>query len=86
MKLLSALAFASWATAAPQKRAPSPLNVELGMVGNSEVKATVTNTGESTLKLFKTGTFLDTAPVEKAHVVSNGWAPFSIHLPLVPFN
>ncbi|SPJ85125.1 related to neutral proteinase [Fusarium torulosum] len=72
MKLLAGLALASMAVAAPlvDKRAPTPLNVELQMMGNSKVKAVITNNGRSNLKLLKVGTFLDTAPVERAQVFS----------------
>ena len=52
-----------------EKRA-SPLDVKLEMVGNSAVKATVTNTGASNLKIFKTGSFLDETAVEKVDVFS----------------
>ena len=48
----------------------SPLDVKLEMVGNSAVKATVTNTGASNLKIFKTGSFLDESAVEKVDVFS----------------
>jgi deuterolysin len=74
MKLLAGLALASMAIAAPlvDKRAPTPLNVELKMQGNSKVKAVITNNGKSNLKLLKVGTFLDTAPVERAQVFSAG--------------
>ncbi|KAF5670494.1 hypothetical protein FHETE_4401 [Fusarium heterosporum] len=72
MKLLAGLAFASMAFAAPLAdwRAPSPLNVELQLMGNSKIKAVITNNGKSNLKLLKVGTFLDTAPVERAQVFS----------------
>ncbi|RYP82546.1 hypothetical protein DL769_001652 [Monosporascus sp. CRB-8-3] len=46
----------------------SPLDVKLEMVGNTAVKASITNNGETDLKLFKTGSFLDEAPVEKVDV------------------
>lgn len=72
MKFLSTLVLASMAVAAPSKRAPTPLDVKLEMVSNSEVKATVTNNGKNNLKLFKSGTFLDSAPVEKVTVLSGG--------------
>lgn len=74
MKFLSLLSLATAAMAAPStgKRAPSPLDVKLEMVGNSGVKATFTNTGSKSLKVFRTGTILDFAPVEKAHVFKNG--------------
>ncbi|RYP77822.1 hypothetical protein DL771_000919 [Monosporascus sp. 5C6A] len=46
----------------------SPLDVKLEMVGNTAVKASITNNGETDLKLFKTGSFLDEAAVEKVDV------------------
>lgn len=46
----------------------SPLAVNLEMVGNTLVKATIVNNGDSDLKLFKTGSLLDSAPVEKAEI------------------
>ncbi|KAI1039448.1 hypothetical protein LB505_002667 [Fusarium chuoi] len=81
MKLLAGLALASMVVAAPlvDKRAPTPLNVELKMQGNSKVKAVITNNGKSNLKLLKVGTFLDTAPVERAQV-------FSAEKKTVPFD
>lgn len=73
MKFFSALMMAAMAAAAPtEKRAPTPLDVKLELVGNSEVKATVTNNGKNDLKIMKTGTFLDTAAVEKVEVLSGG--------------
>lgn len=75
MKVLASLPFlAALARAVSvdlEKRA-SPLDVKLEMVGNSAVKATVTNTGSTNLKVFKTGSFLDEAAVEKADVFSGG--------------
>ncbi|CAG7564309.1 unnamed protein product [Fusarium equiseti] len=74
MKLLAGLAFASVAVAFPfpfwGQRAPTPLDVELQLQGNSKIKATITNNGRSNLKLLKLGTFLDETPVEKAQVYS----------------
>ncbi|CAJ2505865.1 Uu.00g132590.m01.CDS01 [Anthostomella pinea] len=68
MKFLGSVTLlASLASAASMKRA-SPLNVQLEMVGNSAVKASVTNTGADALKVLKTGTILDKAPVEKVQV------------------
>ncbi|RYO89473.1 hypothetical protein DL766_007625 [Monosporascus sp. MC13-8B] len=46
----------------------SPLDVKLEMVGNTAVKASIINNGETDLKLFKTGSFLDEAAVEKVDV------------------
>ncbi|KAF2115652.1 neutral protease [Lophiotrema nucula] len=46
----------------------SPLDVKLEMVGNTAVKASITNTGAADLKVFKTGTFLDNSAVEKVQV------------------
>jgi deuterolysin len=72
MKWLAGLAFASLATAVPLTggRAPTPLNVELELQGNSKVKAVVTNNGSRNLKLLRLGTFLDDAPVERVQVYS----------------
>ncbi len=49
-------------------RRDTPLEVKLEMVGNTAVKATITNSGETDLKLFKTGSVLDEAAVEKVGV------------------
>ncbi|KFA59953.1 hypothetical protein S40285_07946 [Stachybotrys chlorohalonatus IBT 40285] len=71
MKLLVGVAtLASLALAAPS-RAPTPLDVKLEKVGNSQVKATVTNNGKNELKLFRTGTLLDNVANQKA-IVSSG--------------
>jgi hypothetical protein len=53
----------------------SPLEVKIQMVDNSLVEATITNTGSETLRLFKTGTILDSAAVEKTEIFS-GCKPF----------
>ncbi|KAI2627847.1 Deuterolysin metalloprotease family-domain-containing protein [Hypoxylon sp. NC1633] len=51
----------------------SPLDVKLEMVGNTAVKASITNTGASDLKVFKTGTFLDAnSPTEKVAIYQGG--------------
>ncbi|POR39428.1 Neutral protease 2 [Tolypocladium paradoxum] len=66
------VAGAALAAAAPsaEKRAPSPLEVKLEMLGNTEVKAVFTNKGKNNLKVLKTGSILDQAPVEKTKVFS----------------
>ncbi|KAK8094810.1 deuterolysin metalloprotease protein [Apiospora hydei] len=45
-----------------------PLAVTLEKTGNTQVKATVVNNGKEAVKVFKTGTFLDDAAVEKVDV------------------
>ncbi|GME28774.1 peptidase m35 deuterolysin [Neofusicoccum parvum] len=75
MKFFTGLSIAALATAASAvslnlNKRDSPLDVKLEMVGNTEVKASVTNTGASDLKLYKTGSFLDTAAVEKVEIYS----------------
>jgi len=56
----------------------SPLDVKINMVGNTGVKATITNTGSKDLKVFKTGSFLDKTPTEKVRVSQGKSAvPFS---------
>ncbi|KAK7705482.1 hypothetical protein SLS57_010016 [Botryosphaeria dothidea] len=64
------LAATASATAINLNKRDTPLDVKLEMIGNSEVKATVTNKGLSALKLYKTGTILDKAPVEKVEINS----------------
>ncbi|KAI1122993.1 neutral protease [Nemania abortiva] len=62
--------FASVASAASISNAKhdSPLDVKIEMVGNSGIKASITNTGTADLKVFKTGTLLDKAATEKVNV------------------
>ncbi|EKG20509.1 Peptidase M35 deuterolysin [Macrophomina phaseolina MS6] len=67
---IAALASAASAVSLNLNKRDTPLDVKLEMVGNTEVKATVTNNGESAIKLFKTGSFLDTAAVEKVEIYS----------------
>ncbi|KAL7619687.1 hypothetical protein AAE478_010229 [Parahypoxylon ruwenzoriense] len=50
----------------------SPLDVKLEMVGNTAVKASITNTGVTDLKIFKTGTFLDDSATEKVAIYQGG--------------
>jgi deuterolysin len=75
MKFLQSLSvFASVASALSvdlAKREP-PLDVKIQMKDNSVVEATITNTGSETLRLFKTGTILDSAAVEKTEIFSGG--------------
>ncbi|KAK5629287.1 hypothetical protein RRF57_005002 [Xylaria bambusicola] len=56
------------ASAAAVAKHASPLDVKIEMVGNSGVKATVTNTGSEDLKIFKTGSILDKSPTEKVKI------------------
>ncbi|KAK5991495.1 Deuterolysin [Cladobotryum mycophilum] len=41
------------------------------MAGNSQVKATITNNGKNNLKIFRAGTILDKAAIEKASVTAD---------------
>ncbi|KAH9903923.1 neutral protease [Xylariomycetidae sp. FL2044] len=68
MKFFGSVALlASVASAASMKRA-TPLDVQLEMGGNSEVKVKVTNTGSEDLKIFKSASILDNAPVKKVQI------------------
>ncbi|KAF9631833.1 Peptidase M35 deuterolysin [Lasiodiplodia theobromae] len=67
---LLALATVVSGTAVNLNKRDTPLDVKLEMVGNSEVKATLTNNGDAALKLFKVGSILDKTAVEKAEVNS----------------
>lgn len=72
MKFISGLiALAALASAAPGK-APTPLDIKLEGAGNAEIKAVITNTGKNNLKIFKTGTILDSSAVEKVTISSGG--------------
>ncbi|KAI3320194.1 neutral protease 2-like protein [Xylariaceae sp. AK1471] len=69
MKFLGNIALlASLVSAASMGKRASPLDVQIEQVGNSGLKATITNTGAEDLKVLKTGTILDSAPVEKVQV------------------
>lgn len=69
---ISVLATLASAASVNIGRRAAPLAVELEMVGNTDVKATITNTGAEALKIFKTGTFLDDSAVEKVEVFQAG--------------
>lgn len=71
LALASLASLASGLAVDPAQR-PSPLSVAIEVVGNSEVKATVTNSGDSDLKLLKTGSILDPQAVEKTEIVGSG--------------
>jgi deuterolysin len=72
-QVLSVAALASLASAlSGLDKRDSPLDVSLELTGNTEVKATIKNTGTEDLKLFKTGTFLDDSHVEKVEVFKAG--------------
>lgn len=47
-----------------------PLDVKIEVVGNTNVKASITNTGKEPLKVLKTGSILDSAAVEKTQIFS----------------
>ena len=72
--LAKVLAFAAMVAAAPsaENRGPSPFEVKLEMLGNSEIKATFTNKGNNRLKILRTGSILGNSSVEKAKVFSGG--------------
>lgn len=69
---VAALVSAASAVSLNLNKRDSPLDVKLEMVGNTEVKATVTNTGADNLKLYKAGSLLDTAAVEKVEIYNAG--------------
>ncbi|KAI2782786.1 metallo proteinase [Daldinia loculata] len=70
---ISLFAAAASALSVDLNKRDSPLDVKLEMVGNTAVKASITNTGASDLKVFKTGTFLDeNAATEKVAIYQGG--------------
>jgi deuterolysin len=52
------------------ERRTSGLDIKIDVVDNTMVKAAITNTGSSTLRLLNEGTILDSAPVRKMRVSS----------------
>ncbi|KAI0420338.1 neutral protease [Xylaria grammica] len=65
---VSALATVASAATINVGKSASPLDVKITMVGNTGVKASITNTGSEDLKVFKTGSFFDNSPTEKVKV------------------
>ncbi|KAI1425827.1 metallo proteinase [Xylaria sp. FL1777] len=64
-----AVYFAALANAAAVNlKRGSPLVVEIEQVGNSEVKASITNTGNVALRILRAGSILDSSPVEKVKI------------------
>lgn len=78
MKFFTGLSLIASVLAIPTEvtRRDNPLKVEIQSVGNSAVKAVVTNTGSEPIKLMKTGSILDKAAVEKAEIFSGGTFAF----------
>ncbi|KAF2678357.1 hypothetical protein K458DRAFT_423058 [Lentithecium fluviatile CBS 122367] len=70
MKFFALTAIASLANAVSLdfNKRDSTLDVKLELTGNTEVKASITNTGSEDLKVLKTGSFLDEAAVEKVSI------------------
>lgn len=53
-------------------RRATSLDVKLEMIGNTAVKAIISNNGADDLKIFKTGTLLEDIPTEKINVFQAG--------------
>ncbi|KAI1827045.1 neutral protease 2-like protein [Xylaria intraflava] len=69
MKFIGNIALlASVASAASMRKYVAPLDVQIEQVGNSGVKASIKNSGSEDLKVLKTGSILDSAPIEKVRV------------------
>jgi deuterolysin len=70
MKFLALAAVASLANAVSLdfNKRDAAVDVKLELTGNTAVKALITNTGSEDLKVLKTGSFLDSAAVEKVEV------------------
>jgi deuterolysin len=71
MFLAHLVAVASLVVAAPTERADSVLDVKLESVGNTEIQATITNSGLDSLRLLKAGSIISHVPVQKVSVTSN---------------
>ncbi|KAI1125546.1 metallo proteinase [Nemania abortiva] len=55
--------------AAVNLKGASPITVKIEKVGNSEVKASITNAGNAAMRVLRAGSILDSSPVEKGTVV-----------------
>jgi deuterolysin len=65
--LLASLASAASVDLAKRE---TPLDLTLELVGNTAVRASVTNSGSEPLRVLKTGSILDNLEVEKSEVFS----------------
>lgn len=74
MKLIIVLSFLTSVLAVKFKRVPlpqsTPLEVTVESVGNSVLKASITNTGSETLRLLRAGSILDDRAIERAEIYS----------------
>ncbi|EGY16866.1 Neutral protease 2 like protein [Verticillium longisporum] len=72
MKFSGLLYLATLASAASVdlSKRDSPLDIKIEKVGNTVIKASITNTGASDLKVLKTGSILDELEVEKSEIFS----------------
>ncbi|KAL9948524.1 hypothetical protein D7B24_009187 [Verticillium nonalfalfae] len=72
MKFSGLLYLATLASAASVdlNKRDSPLDIKIEKVGNTAIKASITNTGASDLKVLKTGSILDDLEVEKSEIFS----------------
>ncbi|OJD40575.1 neutral protease 2 [Diplodia corticola] len=66
----AALASVAASAAVELNKRVTPLDVKLETLNNSEIKAVVTNNGNTDLNLFIRNSFLDSASIEKAEVYS----------------
>ena len=68
------LALVALVVAMPQATVPAPwinatvLDVKIAMIGNTKVRATISNVGGNEVEILNIGTFLDPAPVKKIHI------------------
>ncbi|KAK3503257.1 Deuterolysin metalloprotease family-domain-containing protein [Neurospora crassa] len=67
---LSLLASVASAMSVDLTQRGGPLDVKIEVVNNTNVKASITNTGKEHLKVLKTGSILDNAAVEKTQIFS----------------
>ena len=79
MKLLNLLSLAASALAVAIEvdKRDSALAVSIEKASNTGLKATITNTGASSLKVLKAGSILDSSLVEKTEIFSGSKSPSS---------
>jgi deuterolysin len=66
--VISCLVSVIFAASVDLGRRDSPFSVEIQMTQNSHIKATVTNTGSSDIKILRTGSILDPSAIEKSNI------------------
>lgn len=79
MKLFTILSLVTFALAAAVDKRDGPIAVSIEQTSNTGLKATITNTGASSIKVFKAGSILDSNLIEKTEIFSGGKSLIPCH-------